>query len=1109
MPVANSPSSGLAQRCVRWFSATTIGRAQRYVSRVRVVELEARTAVATVEGSASRPYVMNLAAPIHLAGVLRGACSCPVGDRGEACKHLYSFLLALDLRRADLGLAGARVALSVEDVWMSPAPGAQAIQRPAPAPRVELKRPRAPRPRAAERRSRRRPRAGWRALIAEVERASAPAPRTDAAGVLEYHLVQHAAGAPDASDRDAMLFAEVRTAQRGQRLDGTLGPRLACRLGFDGRDALYDPDDRLAVAALRAAAPVGPPAPIGWGQRQSRAAVLIHAATVDRIVPALAATGRLGWLDVGDDDDAPLRPLRWDGGGPFRVVFSAVADTVDGGWSVVGWLARGDERIPLAALSAVFGGGCVAVDARLIVVADGAALARWWLVTGAAPMRVPRGQISAFLRQFAGAAQAPALELAPALDWRIEPVAPVPSLELDERSPGHYRGTIAFRYGEVRRDADDDGVFAFDAVGQRLHPVDRGVEARRRDEAISRLGPPWGYANEWWIPATLLVASVDDLVASGWQVWLRAKPVQVARDWSAVVSSGVDWFDVAVGATVGGEAIDGQALVAALAAGRNLVRLADGSHAALPETWGTAFAGLSLVGAIDGGRLRVPRSRVVMLDLLLAAVPEVEVDARFARLRDRIAAFTGIVAGREPRGFRGELRPYQRDGLGWLAFLRELGFGGCLADDMGLGKTVQVLAAVVEARGGRPALVVAPKSVVWNWLDEAARFAPALRVVNYTGADRGARLADLATADLVVTSYPTVRQDVLELTGRAWSYVVLDEAQAIKNPNAQLTKAVRLLRGDHRLALSGTPIENHVGDLASIFEFLNPGMFRDVAALRKVQTAAPVGAGDVAPLARTLRPFLLRRTKAQVLPELPPRTEQVLKVALGPAQRRFYDQLRDGYRATLLARIETDGIKRSTMHVLEALLRLRQAACAPALVTPDRAVDGSAKLDVLLEQLAEVVDAGHKVLVFSQFTSFLALARARLGAAGITYEYLDGQTRDRKTGVERFQTDPACSTFLISLKAGGTGLNLTAASYVYLLDPWWNPAVEAQAIDRAHRIGQARAVTAYRLVADGTIEDKVLELQRSKRALLEGLFAEDARAIGALTADDLRFLLAQ
>ena len=405
-----------------------------------------------------------------------------------------------------------------------------------------------------------------------------------------------------------------------------------------------------------------------------------------------------------------------------------------------------------------------------------------------------------------------------------------------------------------------------------------------------------------------------------------------------------------------------------------------------------------------------------------------------------------------------------------------------------------------------PSLVIVPRSLVFNWKNEAARFAPDLRVLDYTGTSRDA--ASIADYDLVLTTYGTLRRDVVHLREHSFDYVILDEAQAIKNATTASAKAVRLLRGRHRLALSGTPIENHVGELWSLFDFLNPGLLGTAQAF-KTATVGQTRAEreDLALVTRALRPLILRRTKAQVEPELPPRTEQTIQCELDAPQRRFYDELRTHYRTMLIARVARTGLAKSKMQVLEALLRLRQVACHPGLVDSRRIDEPSAKFDVLLPQLIEVVEEGHKALVFSQFTSFLALLRSRLEDAGLSYEYLDGRTRDRAARVERFNTDPECRVFLISLKAGGLGLNLTTADYVFLLDPWWNPAVEAQAIDRAHRIGQDKHVFAYRLIAKDTVEEKVAELQQSKRELADAILTADPALIRNLSADDLEWLL--
>jgi SNF2 family DNA or RNA helicase len=337
---------------------------------------------------------------------------------------------------------------------------------------------------------------------------------------------------------------------------------------------------------------------------------------------------------------------------------------------------------------------------------------------------------------------------------------------------------------------------------------------------------------------------------------------------------------------------------------------------------------------------------------------------------------------------------------------------------------------------------------------------------------------------------------------------VLDEAQAIKNAGTASAKAVRLLRGSHRLALSGTPVENHLGELWSLFEFLNPGMLGEAKVLKMAGGLARNPSEESRNLlASALRPFILRRTKQQVAKELPAKTEQTILCELEPAQRQQYDELRRHYRESLLHRVQSEGLGKAKMHVLEALLRLRQAACHPGLLDVKRSGDPSAKLDVLLDHLDELRQEGHKALVFSQFTSFLAIVRARLDEAGVPYSYLDGATRDRQARVDSFQNDPEIPLFLISLKAGGLGLNLTAAEYVFLLDPWWNPAVEAQAVDRTHRIGQTRPVFAYRLIAKDTVEEKVLELQKSKRELADAILGEDNSLIRDLKREDLELLL--
>jgi SNF2 family DNA or RNA helicase len=621
---------------------------------------------------------------------------------------------------------------------------------------------------------------------------------------------------------------------------------------------------------------------------------------------------------------------------------------------------------------------------------------------------------------------------------------------------------------------------------------------------------------------------VHALLASGWQVEAEGRLLRSPTRVTMSVTSGIDWFDLHASVEFEGETVPLTDVLAALRKGETTVMLGDGATGLLPEEWLARYAPIAAMGeTTDDDRIRFTLPQTALLDALLAAQAAetaVAIDERFASARQALARFDRVSPADPSASFTGTLRPYQKDGLGWLEFLRGLGFGGCLADDMGLGKTVMVLAVLdaVHARPKaskgkpaapasappRPSLVVAPRSLVHNWIAEAARFTPGLRVRDVSHLSRNDDPELWNDVDVAIATYGTLRRDIAELKDREFEYVILDEAQAIKNAGTASAKAARLLGGRHRLALSGTPIENHLGELWSLIEFLNPGLLGRSTALAAAgggrRTVDPETAGL---LSRALRPFILRRTKAQVATDLPPRTEQTIACELEGRQRTLYNSLRAHYREALLGRIARVGMKKSKLQVLEALLRLRQAACHPALVDQTQSKGPSAKLDVLLPRLREVVAEGHKAIVFSQFTSFLSLVRERLDAEPLAYEYLDGQTRDRAARVDRFQTDAACGLFLVSLKAGGLGLNLTAAEYVFLLDPWWNPAVEAQAIDRAHRIGQTRHVMAYRLIAAGTVEEKVLELQASKRALADAILNADAGLIGQLGREDVELLL--
>jgi non-specific serine/threonine protein kinase len=546
--------------------------------------------------------------------------------------------------------------------------------------------------------------------------------------------------------------------------------------------------------------------------------------------------------------------------------------------------------------------------------------------------------------------------------------------------------------------------------------------------------------------------------------------------------------------------------------GERYVKLADGTFGQIPEDWLERYKHLFGLAEETEKGLRVRDVQIPLLDRLLEDASEVEAAREFQERRERLRAFEQIVPQPLPQGFRGELRPYQKAGVDWLHFLHQYHFGGVLADDMGLGKTVQALVFLqsLKERGEakRASLLVVPKSLLVNWQREAARFTPELRILEFTGAGRQKDPSIFDEYDIVLTTYGTMLRDVEFLRTYRFHYVILDESQAIKNPLAKTARAARLLNADHRLVMTGTPVENTTFELWSQFAFLNPGLLGSLESFKE-NFATPIESRGDEEAASTLRklvyPFILRRTKAQVAPELPPRTERTLYVELEPAQRKLYNRLRDRYRAELLGLIETRGIQNARMKILEGLLRLRQVCIHPGLVEPTYRED-AAKFELLFEMLETLRAENHKALVYSQFVEVLKRVRAGLEERGIAYAYLDGQTRDRHAQVDRFQSDPAVPFFLLSLKAGGVGLNLTAADYVIQLDPWWNPAVEMQAADRAHRIGQDKPVFIYKIIARETVEEKILQLQEKKRGLVEQLITTEESFFKSLTREDVEVL---
>jgi superfamily II DNA or RNA helicase len=583
-----------------------------------------------------------------------------------------------------------------------------------------------------------------------------------------------------------------------------------------------------------------------------------------------------------------------------------------------------------------------------------------------------------------------------------------------------------------------------------------------------------------------------------------------------LIPAGRDWFEARLGVLVDGQRVDLYPILEVALRnhrsndGRGLIlTLPDGRTALLPrERLDTLVGLLSELETRDGTR-GVSRERVP------AIVPPP--DWRFtpgpaaqAFLRE-IERFDGLHALPPPPGFRAELRPYQLAGVAWLDFLRRFRFGGVLADDMGLGKTVQLLAFLTrekaEGRLALPALVVCPTSVAPNWLAEAARFAPGLSTVMLARGDRSEALASLGERHLVVTNYALLLRDLEELARQRWSVVVFDEAQWLKNSSSQGFRAASRLKADLRLALSGTPVENHLGELKALFDLALPGLLggdREFAERYRHPIERQQDEAAAASLRKRIRPFLLRRTKAEVAAELPPRTTIERAIELGEAQRDLYESIRAQMESRVRELlVDTGAGGGAGLAVIDALLKLRQVCCDPALLGEAAGgASGSAKREALLEFLPTLVEEGRAVLLFSQFTSMLDLIERDLDERGISYARLDGNTADRARPVQRFQSGEV-PLMLVSLKAGGVGLNLTRADTVILYDPWWNPAAEAQAIDRAHRIGQDKPVFVYELIASGTVEEKMQGLKARKRALAESIIENADEPIAALSPEEL------
>jgi superfamily II DNA or RNA helicase len=1057
------------------------GEEYHWQKLVRIEQASQESVHATIRGS--QQYTVNID---WRPGELSVFCECPYFESNGPCKHLWAVILTAESKGfLSSAAADETVALNdsldMDEVFSNPTP------KPAPAAKI----------------------AAWRKQLATI----AEPPKTPTWHPAPLPAKREILYIVDAANSISSGHLILSVEGRDRKKDGAYSRPIRTAIKREQIARLPHREDRETLAALAGA--VQHWSYNSWSANEIPPQSRLDYPLAASVLRLAASTGRLFIRATVSSED--LSPLSWDDGEPWRFVLE-MDRAGKSDWELAGVLLRGGERLPLEEARLVTVGGLVIAKNTVARIAEDSPFDWMTQLRRHGKISVPESDREEFLAALLEAPGLPVLEMPEEI--RIAEVAEKPRPNLRIRVTQHpsapLDAELSFDYAGRTALGTDRSSGWYDLETRTFHRRDLAAEAAAvafLSEAGARYEASSYREPVWQVGQKKLAAVVRTLLPAGWHIEAEGKIFRRPAEFKLAVSSGVDWFELHGRVDYEGGSIALPQLLEALKRGQNIVQLGDGAYGVLPEEWLRRIGALAGMGTSEDGHVRFRRSQAGLLDALLAAQPEATYDAAFAHIREELRQFHGVEAAPQPAGFVGQLRDYQREGLGWMEFLRRFGFGGCLADDMGVGKTAQVLALLERRREARaageevgPSLVVVPRSLVFNWKQEAARFTPQLRVLDHTGIARAN--ADLSEYDLVLTTYGTLRRDAPTLSELEFDYLVLDEAQAIKNSDTASAKAARLLRGKYRLALSGTPVENHLGELWSIFEFLNPGMLGS-ASVFKLSGAGSRTADEETRklLAHALRPFILRRTKEQVARELPPKTEQTVYCEMEPEQRKLYNELRAHYRASLLGKIETDGIAKSKIQVLEALLRLRQAACHPGLVDPKRRGEGSAKLDTLINQIEEVVSEGHKALVFSQFTTLLGIVRERLDEAKVTYEYLDGKTKDRQERVERFQNDDACSLFLISLKAGGLGLNLTAAEYVFLLDPWWNPAVEAQAVDRAHRIGQTRNVFAYRLIARDTVEEKVLDLQATKRDLAASIIQADNSLIRNLKREDLELLL--
>ncbi len=740
-------------------------------------------------------------------------------------------------------------------------------------------------------------------------------------------------------------------------------------------------------------------------------------------------------------------------------------------------------------------------------------------------IEIPTDDLTEFINSFVP-------KILPAFDWKtLEEHLKLYELPLSEtrvylsERAGHFSVDVKFKYKNMEFQAQPASEKSLATKGNYLFVIKRDIEKERQICRTLQKHGLYFTQHHWQIDRDYKILD-----------WLRTQLPQLAKQGIKFygednlkryhlrrgvpklylkIASKIDWLDIDLRFHINGEPINVGAIKQQVENKKNYVKLADGSNVYIPDDLLQRLQKLfSLFDeTLASGKIQLSPTAMPLIDELIAISDEAKTDREFEVWQNKYQSFQKIEQVEVSPAFKGKLRDYQGAGLNWLYFLHRFQFGGILADDMGLGKTVQVISLLqnlkFQGKLTTPSLVVVPLTVLFNWENEFQRFAPNLKILRYQGQkdERNHLAKHFDSYEVVLLSYGILLQDFEILQSHNWKYLILDESQKIKNPTTKTYQAAVSLKVPHRLCLTGTPVENSVTDLWAQFNFLNPGM---LGTLKQFEARFIKNGNEESDwrelLRRLIYPFILRRKKEDVLKELPERTEIVQLVEMSDQQKQVYQKWLNHYRDQIFDNIETEGLPKTRLKILEALTYLRQIACHPAIVDNMVGEDESGKIQLLEEMLEELLQEGHKVLVYSQFVRFLGLVKKLLLRRGWQFEYLDGSTRNREDRIRNFQGNPDLKIFLISLKAGGLGLNLTAADYVIHLDPWWNPAVERQATDRVHRIGQENRVFVYKYIVKNTVEEKLLNLQEHKKELSDTLITSEKGFVKQLSKEDLHII---